>query len=149
MGKFTISKIISLLIFMITFIVFLVWMISYSTDLAIIFGLRASNVVANDVAGRISSLASVNGGASVEYKISGDKLSSQTAAYDIRMRDYIVCVKSLAASTITSDCASYPFVLEEKNGYDYKGLTSTKLLIEKFYDSAEKKYKVRVRTEAV
>ena len=58
MGKFTISKIVSLLIFMITFFWLLTWIINYSTELAIIFGFRASNVVANDIAGRISALSS-------------------------------------------------------------------------------------------
>ncbi len=145
MGKFTISKLISIIIFLVTFFMFLIWMINYSTDIAILFGFRMSNVVANDLAGRISSLASVSGEATSQY-ILGSKSESQGAIYDVTIRNYIVCVKSVASSTLTSDCASHNFALEFP--FSEKSVTYRKLTIEKFYDTDYENYKIRVKSEA-
>lgn len=147
MVKFTISKIVSVLTFMVTFFIFLIWMINYSTDLAIIFGLRTSNVVANDIAGRISSLASVNGEAVTTYIIGSPNTGEQGATYDITITNFLVCVNSLAASTWTSDCASHVFPLEPP--YNGKGLTNSKLVIEKFYSTKEKQYEIKITEESI
>ena len=115
MAKWSISKLFSIVVFIVMMLLFFFWMAGNVSDLGLVFGFRTSHTVANDIANAITSVSGVPGDASIIYEIKpGD--SPNRFKYDITVDDKIVCVRSYLSdpSASTSDCASHPHELDKR-----------------------------------
>jgi hypothetical protein len=126
MGKWTIHKFISLVAFLAMTVIFFIWSSQQVSDLTLLFGLRTSHTVANDIAGIITSLGAVPGdvtaryslypGTSGEKPVEGETLERNAVKYDIRIFSKSVCVTSVLGDIgrASTDCASHPFEISEE-----------------------------------
>ncbi len=118
----TISKIFSIVVLIIMIIIYFTWALNQVDELSILFGLRTSHTVANDIGSLISSISGIPGNVNLQYNLAGGKSTSNNFKYDVTISNKIVCVGSYLRSrnSLTTDCFSHPYnvqteVLDEKS----------------------------------
>lgn len=153
MGKFTIHKAASLAMLVIIMFVFFIWLAQQAADLALFFGFRSSNTIANDIASLITSVSAVPGEATLSYNVGGgtDTISSEcdedpekcgpnersesggAIKYDVEISGRTVCVTSNFDSQgrATTDCASFPY--DVTDGVEIEGVTEFCLSVSKTF----------------